>query len=62
MEEKQAGEDEIIEIEPRKFAPDWYRTGRFGVLGFFLVAPVSTSILYLFDSKVTLPLHGLGNF
>lgn len=39
-EEKQAGEDEINEIEPRKFAPDWYRTGRFGVLGFFLVAPV----------------------
>ena len=30
----------IIEIEPRNFDPDWYRTGRFGILGFFLVAPV----------------------
>ena len=42
-EEEQANQqryDEIIEIEPRNFDPDWYRTGRFGILGFFLVAPV----------------------
>lgn len=37
---KQQRPDEIIEIEPRNFEPDWYRTGRFGILGFFLVAPV----------------------
>jgi len=33
-------DDEILEIEPRNFSPDWYRTGRFGILGFALVAPV----------------------
>ena len=39
-QESTGGPAEEKQAEPRTFAPDWYRTGRFGVLGFFLVAPV----------------------
>ena len=46
--------DEIIEIEPRNFDPDWYRTGRFGILGFFLVAPV----VHLWYARLTRSIPG----